>query len=253
MKIVITSQGKDLQSQVDPRFGRCQNFILFDTEKGDFEAMENPCISAGGGAGILTAQVIAEKGIEAVLTGNVGPNAFQTLSAADIHVYTGVSGTIMEAVERFKSGLMEPQPAPSVDAHHGMASSQKVSQPIQKKRIAVAAEDNGGLEAEVSSHFGRCPFYVLIDTENETIVSSSDVENPFYGDHGPPGQVPAFIRDQKADVIIAGGMGQRAVSFFEGFGIEVATGAEGNVKTAVENYLKGTLAGTAPCKHDSCH
>ena len=90
MKIIITSQGKDLNSEVDPRFGRCQFFIILDTETNDFEVIENPNIHAGGGAGTQAAQTVAEKGAEAVLTGNVGPNAFMTLTAAGIIVYTGV-------------------------------------------------------------------------------------------------------------------------------------------------------------------
>ncbi|MBN1621514.1 MAG: NifB/NifX family molybdenum-iron cluster-binding protein [Endomicrobiales bacterium] len=120
MKICITSQGKDLDSQVDPRFGRCSYFIIVDTDTMEFEAVDNSAVNAAGGAGIKSGQLIAEKGAKAVLTGNCGPNAFQTLNAAKIDVITGVSGTIKEAVNKFKSGELKPDKSASVDSHFGM-------------------------------------------------------------------------------------------------------------------------------------
>ena len=250
MKMVITSQGKDLGAEVDPRFGRCRYFIIYDTETGNSETLENPSISAGGGAGIQTAQTISDKGAEAILTGNVGPNAFQTLSAAGVKIYAGVTGKVSEAIEQFKSGSLKPYEAPSVESHFGLAKEQEtVSKPAGKKRIAVAAEDDGGLEASVSAHFGRCPYYTMVDVEGDKIDINYKVENPFYGAHGNPGQVPSFIRDQGAQVIIAGGMGQRAVGFFEQFGIEAVTGASGKVDAVVEAYLRGALKGYDPCVH----
>ena len=249
MKIAITSQGKDLNAEVDPRFGRCQYFISIDTESGSFEALDNDSASLGGGAGIRTAQTLIDRNVEAVLTGNVGPNAFQTLSAAGIQVYAGVSGKIADAIIKFKAGTLQPYTAPSVQSHHGMTSTSSVPETIVKKRIAVAAEDDGGLEANVSAHFGRCPYYTMVDVEGDKIALSYKVENPFYSAHGNPGQVPSFIRDQGAHVIIAGGMGQRAVGFFEQFGIEAVTGAAGKVEAVVEAYLKGALKGHDPCVH----
>ena len=91
MKIAISSQGTELSAQVDPRFGRCQHFIIVEPETMQFEAVENSNIMAGGGAGISSAQMMADKGVQAVLTGNCGPNAYETLSAAGIQVITGVS------------------------------------------------------------------------------------------------------------------------------------------------------------------
>jgi predicted Fe-Mo cluster-binding NifX family protein len=114
----------------------------------------------------------------------------------------------------------------------------------------VTADDNGGLEARIGAHFGRCPYYTIVEIENGKIAKNYEVENPYFNAH-QPGQVPQFIRDQKADVMIAGGMGQRAVQFFNDFGIEAVTGAFGTVKETIEAYLKGTLVGTAPCSgHD---
>lgn len=119
MKICVTSQGDNLKSGVDPRFGRCQYFIIVDTENLEFEAIQNPNIDTTGGAGIQSGQLVAGKGIKVVLTGNVGPNAFQTLKAAGIDVITGVSGAVKEAVEQCKKGLLKPTQGPSVGSKFG--------------------------------------------------------------------------------------------------------------------------------------
>ena len=120
MKICITSEGKTLDSKVDPRFGRCQNFILVNPDTLEFEAIENSNINQAGGAGIQSGQLMASKGIKAVLTGNVGPNAFQTLNAGGIDIYTGVSGSVKEAIEAYKSGKLKKTESPSVGSKFGM-------------------------------------------------------------------------------------------------------------------------------------
>ncbi len=102
MKICITSQGKDLKSSIDPRFGRCQFFIIIDTDTLEFEAIQNPHIDSTGGVGVQSGQLMAAKSVQAVLTGQVGPNAFKTLEAAGINVITGVDGSVKEALEKFK-------------------------------------------------------------------------------------------------------------------------------------------------------
>lgn len=120
MKICITSEGKTLDAKVDPRFGRCQNFILLDTDTGNFEACENTNAQFQGGAGIQSGQLVVSKGVKAVLTGNVGPNAHQVLSAAGISVFTGVSGTVKEAIEGYKTGKYKQADVPSVGSKFGM-------------------------------------------------------------------------------------------------------------------------------------
>jgi len=120
MKICITSQGDNLDSQVDPRFGRCQYFIIADTDTLKFEAMENPNVEAMGGAGIQSGQLVAGKQIKAVLTGNVGPNAFQTLQAVGVEVITDVTGSVKEAIEKYKKGEFKSTQGPSVGSKFGM-------------------------------------------------------------------------------------------------------------------------------------
>lgn len=120
MKVAVSAIGPSLDAEVDPRFGRCQYIIVADTDTMEFEATENTNIMAGGGAGISTAQMIANLGVQVVLTGNCGPNAYQTLSAGGIQVITGVSGSVKEAIEGYKAGKFQAISGPSVGAHSGM-------------------------------------------------------------------------------------------------------------------------------------
>ena len=119
MKLAVSASGSGLNAPVDARFGRCQYFIIVDPETMKFEALENPSMTASHGAGIQTAQMMANKGVTVVLTGNCGPNAFQTLSAAGIQVIVGVSGTVKEAVEKYKKGELQATAQASVPSHFG--------------------------------------------------------------------------------------------------------------------------------------
>ena len=120
MKVCVTSEGNNLDSKVDARFGRCQYFIIADTDTLTFEAIQNPNIESMGGAGVQSGQLVAEKKVKAVLTGNVGPNAFQTLQASGVDVITGISGTVKDALEKYKKGGLKPTQGPSVNSKFGM-------------------------------------------------------------------------------------------------------------------------------------
>ena len=120
MKIAITASGDNLDSQLDPRFGRCQNFVIIDPNTMDFEAMPNESAMASGGAGIQAAQTIVNIGIDTLITGNVGPNAYEILSAAGIETMTGASGTIRQALEQYNNGSLHSAAGATVGAHAGM-------------------------------------------------------------------------------------------------------------------------------------
>ena len=117
MKIAVSATDPGLDAEVDPRFGRCQYFTMVDPQSMEFEALDNSNAMASAGAGISTAQMIASKGVGVVLTGNCGPNAYRTLSAAGVQVITGVSGRIRDAVEAFKTGKFQSSTQPSVGSH----------------------------------------------------------------------------------------------------------------------------------------
>ncbi|NOR48922.1 MAG: dinitrogenase iron-molybdenum cofactor biosynthesis protein [Methanosarcinaceae archaeon] len=146
MKIAITSSGDNLDSQMDPRFGRCQYFVIVDPDTMDFEAMQNESAMASGGAGIQAAQTIVNVGINAVITGNVGPNAFEVLSASGIETMTGASGTVRQALELYKSGSLQSSAGATVGAHAGMPlgmdSGEGAGQaPITKEQKISMLED----------------------------------------------------------------------------------------------------------------
>lgn len=119
MKIVVTANGADLDAPISPIFGRCSTYIFVDTETMQFEAVQNPAVSAPGGAGIQAAQFVIERGAQAVVTGNVGPNAFGVFQSADVPVFLLGSGIVRNAVEAYKKGLLQSTGGANVRAHSG--------------------------------------------------------------------------------------------------------------------------------------
>lgn len=118
MKIAVTSQGENMQSLVDPRFGRAKLFIVIDTDTGASEVVDNrKNVNAAQGAGIQAARNVAELGVQAVVTGNIGPKAFSTLQAGGISIYIGAEGTVKDAVEQFKSGGLKQAGGANVAGH----------------------------------------------------------------------------------------------------------------------------------------
>ena len=120
MKIVVTSTGGDLDAPASPLFGRCPFYVFVDTDTWQFEAVDNPAMSAAGGAGIQAAQYVIEQGAQAALSGHVGPNAVQILQAAKVPVYLTSGGTVRQAVEAFKAGRLPTADQATVQAHAGM-------------------------------------------------------------------------------------------------------------------------------------
>ena len=121
MRVCITSSGPGLDSEIDPRFGRCRYFLFVDPRSLETEALENPNIGASGGAGIQSAQLVANRGAEAVITGQVGPNAFSTLQAAGVKILIGGAGKVREVLEKYQNGQLSAYAqGPTVRAHSGM-------------------------------------------------------------------------------------------------------------------------------------
>ena len=120
MKVVVTSIGEGMDSQVDPRFGRASQFVLVDTETGETQSVDNSGgVSAAQGAGVQAAETISRLGAECLITGHCGPKAFRALQAAGIEVYTGASGTVTEAIEQLRSGDLQCSGGPDVGGHWG--------------------------------------------------------------------------------------------------------------------------------------
>ena len=121
MKLAICAKGEGLNAEVDQRFGRCPFFVVVDTEKKEVvESLSNENAEAAGGAGPQAAQLLAGRDIEAVVLGNVGPNAVEALGAANIKAYSGVTGTVEDTLEKFLAGGLKPVSEATVSSHSGM-------------------------------------------------------------------------------------------------------------------------------------
>ncbi len=118
MKIAVTAQGNELSSEIDLRFGRAKWLIVIDTETDDFQAHDNVVnLNAVQGAGIQTGQNIANLGADAVITGNVGPNAFKTLNAAGVKIFLAETQTVQQALDSFKAGKLKEVNGANVEGH----------------------------------------------------------------------------------------------------------------------------------------
>jgi predicted Fe-Mo cluster-binding NifX family protein len=118
MKIAVTSKGKDLDSEVDPRFGRAAYILIVDTDSFELEALDNSeNVNSFKGAGIQAATMVSDKGAEVLLTGFCGPNAFKALNAANIKVANGATGTVKDAVNAFNEGKVSFADAANVEGH----------------------------------------------------------------------------------------------------------------------------------------
>ncbi len=119
MKIAVSAAGNTMESPLDQRFGRAASFIIVETKTMEYEVIDNSAAASSGGAGISAAQLVADKGAEAVITGNVGPNAMNVLKAAKIEIYKGSAVSVKENVELHKKGALE-RISTTVPAHSGM-------------------------------------------------------------------------------------------------------------------------------------
>lgn len=122
MKVAVSSSGPTLDSEVDPRFGRCPLLLIVDTESMAFEVLENLAVSVPAAAGIQAAEAVAEEGVEAVITGDCGPKAYQALSAAGVKLAVAPSGTVRRAVEAYRQGKLPAIKAASAPLEYGVRS-----------------------------------------------------------------------------------------------------------------------------------
>lgn len=119
MRVAISSTGPKLDASMDQRFGRCPCFVVVDPASEEFEVLDNQAAMMGGGAGIQAAQMVVNSGAGAVITGNLGANAADTLAAAGVKTYFGASGTVREALQQYKTGQLRESSGPTVESHFG--------------------------------------------------------------------------------------------------------------------------------------
>ena len=118
MKICITAKEGNLDSGLDPRFGRAQNYIVYDTETKETKVIANESIDVAGGAGTAAAQLMIKEGVKAVISGNFGPNAVTGLKALNIDIYTSQEEVISKVIEKFNSGKLVKVSSATVKGKH---------------------------------------------------------------------------------------------------------------------------------------
>jgi len=158
MKIAISASGKDLESLIDPLFGRCPYFIIVDPEDIDFETFENPNLDVEDDAGIKSARFIVSKGAEVVITGNCGPRAFQELSDAGIEIIIGLMGTIRQAIEIYKKGNLLTTSISNVEEYFGKHHQQST------RREGKDSRDDDANAPNNAPWFG----YIRLDQKKST-------------------------------------------------------------------------------------
>ncbi len=238
MKIAISSKGPGLDALFEPRFGRSQFFVVFDASTGKTENISNENASAQSGAGIQTAQLMVNRGIQTVITGSVGPKAGQVLTQAGIEVHSTKSSSVREALAEY-TGLgprEEPEAASSPhteDAHKPGRDT--------KYKVAVATDGN-----MVASHFGHCPSYTIATVEKGQILEQNVIPNPGH----KPGFLPRYLAELGIACIIVGGMGPSAQDLFRERQIQTIIGIQGLVDEVIASYITGQLEpGESLCDH----
>lgn len=232
MLIGVSATGPTLVDPVDPVFGRCRYLVFVDPDTMEFEAVENPGITAVGGAGTQAARLLAARQVAALVTGNVGPNAKTILDAANIDVITGVSGSIRDAAEGFRTRQPSPRVVSAADT-----APESAAEP-QPTRICVTTMGNAGLDELVGQHFGRVPTYTFVDGDTGQVIEIVPNTSMHMGGEG---YAPDLISAHGGNVMLCGGLGRRAVDLFEKKGITVHVGASGTVKQAIEQWKAGKL------------
>ncbi|HOU70564.1 MAG TPA: NifB/NifX family molybdenum-iron cluster-binding protein [Methanothrix sp.] len=135
MKVCVTAAASGIDAPMDPRFGRCPFFVVVDLDSMSEISIPNANVNAASGAGIQAAQEVAKQGVSALITGNIGPNAMQTLSAAKIDVYQHQGGiAVRAALEAFQRGDLSKIDAPSVSAHAGMGQGRGPGQGLGRTK-----------------------------------------------------------------------------------------------------------------------
>jgi predicted Fe-Mo cluster-binding NifX family protein len=118
MKVALTTSGSSLDSLLDARFGRAPGFLVYDTDSGTFEFVDNQqSLNAAQGAGIQAAETVVRSGAKSLVTGHCGPKAFRVLSAAGVKVYNTDQPTVAAALEAFKAGKLKPAESADVEGH----------------------------------------------------------------------------------------------------------------------------------------
>lgn len=232
MRIAISTDGNNLDSNIDQRFGRCKYFLIVNIENKEIEetkAVLNEGAEQGHGAGIKAAEQIGELKVKAILTGELGPNATAVLDKLGIKAYHA-SGKAKDAVNKFLNNKLEII-SETATPHSGTPNIKKGN----GERIFFPLLDNNGEDSEISQHFGHAPFFGVYDVEKKKLTI---IENNL--DHTDPNKSPIDQIEEAVHptTIYAQGIGGRAIGIIAEKGLTLKTGDYLTVKEAIRNLDK---------------
>ncbi len=231
MRIAVSSSGDDIKRMVDMRFGRCSHFIIADIEEkriSNWKAIVNPGAMQGHGAGLKAAELVGNEGVDAVITGNLGPKASAALDNLGIEPYQG-EGTIESTISSYIDSKLNKLTKLS-EPHTGM--NPRTNPDDNEERIFFPLVENNGLDSNISQHFGHAPFFGLyLCNEKKFEVIANDL------DHTDPTKSPIdqIVEAVNPTMIFAKGIGGRAIGIIREKGLKLKTGNFRTVKEAIDN------------------
>lgn len=240
MRVVITSTGKDLDSQVDSRFGRCPYYLVVDINAGKIEktdAVENKAANSAHGAGFAAVQQVGDMNPDCIITGNIGPNAAKALQDLKITAYQA-SGNIRDAIQKLIDGKLN-KTGQTVQGHFGTETNREAIQKPEstdkktdRKKLAISTEDG-----EVAVHFGRCPQFTIVEIEDDNVIKKETITNPGHR----AGYLPRFFSEMGINYMIAGAAGPLAQDYFREYNIKLILGVQGKIDDVIRDFIDDRL------------
>lgn len=234
MKICVSSVGENLESEIDPRFGRCEYFVIVETsdhEIVNIEAVKNVGANQDSGAGIGATEQIGNLAVDVLITGGVGPKAKDALEKLDIEVCKK-SGVAMVAVNEYLNDNKIESGNETVLNDVEVKDSEEN---MDNQRIFIPLMDDNGKSSEISLHFGHAPFFGLYNVASKNLTIT---ENKL--DHNNPDTTPVnqIVEQVDPSVVFAQDMGARAISLFKEKNITLKTGPYKTVNEVIDNIDK---------------
>ncbi len=230
MKIAISTEKDTIDSLIDQRFGRCKYFLIIDTDKNELiEAVENQGAIQGHGAGIKAAQQIGEQKVDAVITGQLGPNATNVLKQLGIKAFYS-SGIAKDAIDSYSNNKLD-EIKEVANAHSGMAQPKDTD----NERIFFPLLEDKGLDSPISQHFGHAPFFGVYDVEKKELKLVANDLNHTDPNKSPIDQIEEAVNPT---TIFAKGIGGRAIGLIQEKGMKLKTGNYETVQDVIDNLDK---------------
>jgi len=237
MRVIISASGKELDSEVDGRFGRCPYYLVVDIDAKQIkkvEVVKNKGEAQGHGAGFAAAQQVGDMKPDYIITGNIGPNASNALQQLGITVYSA-SGKIRDVIQQLLDGKLV-RTDHTVPGHSGANTSaddkQKSNEAKGLKKLAISTDDE-----EVAVHFGRCKQFTIVEIHDGKVAKKEVIDNPGH----TPGQLPKFLSDIGVNYLIAGSAGPLAQDYLKEYDIKMILGVEGKVDKVIKEFIEDSL------------